>query len=117
VGKVRPSNDTYAIDRIGIYYDIPPTDLIYEENKFMNSYNLGDLVAIVVKPAPLFHNYEKPDNYTLIEAKSWNDDNNSIDIRFDLSPVMSRQGVYTVVPYLKDDNLNSFPAGSYSIFS
>jgi len=39
-----------------------------------------------------------------------------MDIRFDLSSVMLRQGVYTVVTFLNDNKQNSFPAGSYSIF-
>lgn len=116
VGRIEPSNSTYTIDRIGIYYDPLPTSLFWEENKSLNSYNLGDLVAIVAKPAPLFHLYEKPGNYKLIEAKRWYSDNKVMDIRFDLSSVMSRQGVYTVVTFLKDNRLNSFPAGSYSIF-
>jgi hypothetical protein len=116
VGRIEPYNGTYTIDRIGIYYDPLPTSLLWQENKSVNSYHLGDLVAIVAKPAPLFHLYEKPANYTLIEAKSWYNDNKVIDIRFDLSSVISGQGVYTVVTYLKDNKLNSFPAGSYSIF-
>jgi hypothetical protein len=116
VGRIEPSNGTYAIDRIGIYYDPLPTKLYWEENNFLNSYNLGGLVAIVAKPTALFQLYEKPANYKLIEAKSWYNDNNVMDIRFDLSSVMSRPGVYTVVTYLKDNKLNSFPAGTYSIF-
>ena len=144
VGRIEASNNTYTIDRIGIYYDPLPTRLFWEENKSVNSYSLGDLVAIVAKPALLFHLYEKPGNYKIIEAKRWYNDNNVmdirfdlyeepanykiieakrwytdnkvLDIRFDLSSVMSRHGVYTVVTYLKDNKLNSFPAGSYSIF-
>jgi Cysteine-rich secretory protein family len=116
VGRIEPFNSTYTIDRIGIYYDPLPNRLSLEENKSVNSYNLGDLVAIVAKPAPLFEVYEKPANYALLEAKSWYNNNKMMDIRFDLSSVMSRQGVYTVVTYLKDNKLNSFPAGSYSIF-
>jgi hypothetical protein len=116
VGKIAPSNSTYTIDRIGIYYDPLPTRLFWEDNKSANSYNLGDLVAIVAKPAPLFELYEKPANYELVEAKRWYNDNKVLDIRFDLSSVMSRPGVYTVVTYLKDNKLDSFPAGTYSMF-
>lgn len=116
VGRIEASNNTYTIDRIGIYYDPLPTRLFWEENKSVNSYSLGDLVAIVAKPALLFHLYEKPGNYKIIEAKRWYNDNNVMDIRFDLSSVMLRQGVYTVVTFLNDNKQNSFPAGSYSIF-
>ena len=73
-------------------------------------------MAIVAKPTPLFQLYDKPANYKLIEAKSWYNDNKVMDIRFDLSSILSRPGVYTVVTYLKDNKLNSFPAGTYSIF-
>ena len=117
VGRVEPpSNNIYSIDTIAIYYDPTPTPLLYEQNKNSKSYSLGNLSALVVKPAPLFYQYQKPANYKLIEANTWHDDNQTVEIRFDLSSLISKRGVYTIVTYLKDPKTDRFPAMSYSVF-
>ena len=108
--------DEYELDNIGIYYDNSPNELMYEQNKDKTSYNHGKLVAQVVKPPPLFSQYNRPSNYTLIEANKWMQDGKSLDIVFDISPVVKTDGVYTVVAYLKDSNSFKIPVTSYSIF-
>jgi uncharacterized protein YkwD len=106
----------YSLDTIGVYYDENPTRLVYEQNKDKDSYKLGKLVALVVKPAPLFSHYTQPANYVLIQAAKWVQNGQTIDVKFDLSPAIKTHGVYTVVTYLKDNENDRFPATSYSVF-
>jgi hypothetical protein len=114
LGKIL--KDEYEIDSIGIYYDNTPSELLYEQNKDKTSYELGKAVAQVVRPPPVFSQYNQPTNYTLIEANKWIQDGKSIDIHFDISPVVKTDGVYTVVAYLKDVRGGKIPVTSYSIF-
>jgi uncharacterized protein YkwD len=114
-GKILAKN--YSLDTIAVYYDETPTHLIYEQNKDKNSYGLGKLIASVVKPPPLFSHYTQPTNYILIQAAKWSQNGQSIDVRFDLAPVIKIHGVYTVVTYLKDNENNRFPVTSYSVFA
>jgi hypothetical protein len=114
-GKMRFTN--YSIDSVGVYYDVIPTQLVYDENKDKSSYKLGKLIASIVKPPPPFSKYEQPANYTLIQTEKWSEDSRSIDIRFDLSPVVQAKGVYTIVAYLRDNWNNKFPVMSYSVFA
>ena len=72
------------------------------------------LSGLVVKPAPLFYQYQKPANYKLIEASTWHDDNQTTEIRFDLSSVILKHGVYTIVTYLKDYKNDRFATPAYS---
>lgn len=106
----------YEIEGIGVYYDNSPTEKVYEQNKHNDTYKLGILSASVIKPAPLFSEYKEPSNYTLIQAEKWSQQNGSVDIRFDISPVTKTTGVYTIVTYLKDKNNNSFPVTAHSTF-
>jgi hypothetical protein len=47
----------------------------------------------------IFH-YKQPSNYTLIQADKWSQNNQSVDVGFDLSSVVKNKGVYTIVVYL-----------------
>lgn len=76
---------------------------------------MGTLLASVVKPLPLFFNYKKPSNYTLIVADKWFQNTQSVNITFDLSSVLKGTGVYTILAYYKD-GANRFPVTTYSIF-
>jgi hypothetical protein len=113
----RMSTVNYELDSIGVFYDKTPDESFYRQNKNIGSYSLGKLTALVVKPHPVFSDYKPPSNYTLIEANKWIQDGRSLDIIFDLSPVMKTAGVYTIVAYLKDKEDIKFPALSYSIFA
>lgn len=114
LGNLLPGD--YELDRIGIYYDKTPNKSFYEQHKADGSFSLGNLSALVVKPLHPFLDYKPSSNYTLIEASKWIQDGRSLDIVFDLSPVMKSPGVYTIVTYLKDSNEVIFPVTSYSIF-
>jgi hypothetical protein len=104
------------LDNIGVFYDEIPTPLVYKQHKYGMSYTLGKFIATIVKPPPLFSYYEQPSDYTLIQAYKWSADGQSFDVRFDFSPILKMEGIYTIVLYLEDDNKNLFPATSYSIF-
>jgi len=113
ISGIKQKNGT--LDNIGVYFDALPNHLTYEENREKNSYALGTLLASVVKPLPLFFNYKKPSNYTLIVADKWFQNTQSVNITFDLSSVLKGMGVYTIVTYYKD-GVSRFPATTYSIF-
>ena len=60
VGRIEhPTNKTYIIDTIAIYYDPIPSASFCEQNKNAKSSSLGNLLGLVVKPAPLFYQYQK----------------------------------------------------------
>jgi hypothetical protein len=104
-----------TLDHIGVWYDEMPTTAIYEQNKRMLSYSGGDQVAVVTKPLPFGYYYEKPDGYDLIVADKWTTQDNAVDIRFDLSSAVKKDGVYTLSAVI-DDRTETFEATSYSIF-
>ena len=56
-------------------------------------------------------------NYSPVPADKWHVDSRLIDIKFDISPILKKEGVYTIVLYLEDEQKNLFPVTSYSIFA
>ncbi|MGI0026616.1 MAG: CAP domain-containing protein [Nitrosopumilaceae archaeon] len=106
---------TGAIEQIGIYYDELPNSVIYEQNKHRTSYSLGDQIGVVVKPPLPNEYYQQPIGYSLIVANQWVNQSGSNNISFNMSPIMNKQGVYTIV-VLIDDNGDRFPVTTYSIF-
>jgi hypothetical protein len=111
------SKNNSTLDSIGVYYDDIPSHTVYEENKDNDSYELGEFIASVVKPPPLLFHYKQPSNYTLLEADKWSQDNQSLDVSFDLSSILKKKGVYTIVVYFTNNDKNEFfPVASYSLF-
>jgi uncharacterized protein YkwD len=131
-GKVLGS--TNGIGSIYVYYDKSPTFLSYNQHKNDNFYDMGKLIADIVKQLPhhLDQHYKKSSsNYTLIQATKWfiptpsreigrgessQQQQGSIDIQFSISSLLKSEGVYTIVVYLKQNNYDTIPATSYSIF-
>ena len=135
-GKVLGNNN--SIDSIYVYYDKKPTFLIYNQHKNDTLYDMGKLVADIVKQLPHHlnrHYKQSSSNYTLIQAtKSWistpstlqggergraensQQQQQSIDIQFNISSLLKSEGVYTIVVYLRHNNYDTFPVTSYSIF-
>ncbi len=103
------------LHNIAVYYDELPTAQVYEDNKDRLAYNAGEFVASVFEPLPFGMEYQQPSDYEVIEAKSWMD-GRSVDARFDLDPVMMRDGVYTVYATFEDSDGSQFTATSHSIF-
>lgn len=104
-----------TIKQIGIYYDELPSHDIYEQNKNARSYQLGDTVAEVLKPLPPNQYYEGISAHPRIIAEQWKDDSLGTSIVFDMSQIETKKGVYTIVIWI-DDNGDTFPVTSYSIF-
>jgi hypothetical protein len=116
------------IDGIDIYYDKTPTPSVYEQHKNDKSYGPGKAVASVFNPLNfnlwvvyirqhIYSSIGIPPNITLIPADKWSvDDDQTIDIRFDLSSILKKDGVYNIVTFREDEQKNQFPVTSYSVF-
>jgi len=102
------------IDYIEIDYDSLPTHAIYEQNSHATSYTLGTPLAIVDKPLPFGQYYQQVPGYTMVTAKQWTEQGNSVAISFDASQIITKPGVYDVLVWL-DSNGQAFPATYYSI--
>ena len=139
-----PSNLSSDITLYGldIYYDELPTYIQYEKHKDDRLYELGKLVGFVFSPVDLNEWFEYVRNqiysamgislstYSPVPADKWHVDSrlidinhskkgiiNNIDIRFDIAPLLKKEGVYTIVLYFQDDQKNLFPVTNYSIFT
>lgn len=103
------------LEQVNIYYDEMPDGETYEQNKQLLSYSAGELVAVVVKPLPLGYYYETPEDYSLIEANRWGEDDDSVNITFNLAEAVNDDGVYTLFAVARDGE-ETFDVTSYSIF-
>jgi uncharacterized protein YkwD len=130
-GKVLGNNN--RIVSIYVYYDERPTFFIYNQHKNDNIYDMGKLIAEIVKQSPQLNQHNKQSsNYTLIRATKWwistpstgetgkkessQEQQQSIDIQFNISSLLKREGVYSIVVYLTHNSDDPFPVTSYSIF-
>jgi hypothetical protein len=98
---------------------------------------MGKLVGDIVQQLPHHLNqYHKRSNYTIIQATKWwisytpstlqgeergrgesiLQQQQSIDIQFNISSLLKSEGAYTIVVYLRHNNNDTFPVTSYSIF-
>ena len=107
-----PKGNLYGIE---IYYDVLPTSKVYFENRDATSYGNGDFIAAVVKPLPENQYYEQSSDYTLIVANKWIASDGAVDVGFDISPLMTKRGVYTIIVTIDVDG-ETFPAASYPVF-
>jgi uncharacterized protein YkwD len=125
-GRLLPEKNN-NIDGIDIYYDKTPTPSVYEQHKNDKSYGPGKVVASVFNPLDfnlwvvyireyIYSSIGIPQNITLIHADKWSIDGQTIDIRFDLSPILKNDGVYNIVTFREDEQKNQFPVTSYSVF-
>jgi uncharacterized protein YkwD len=116
VGNFLSDSQKYEINSIGVYYDENPSKLNFSDEVSSKSYGLGRLVGLVVKPPQLFTKYQKSENYTLIIASIWKQNDTSFEVRYDLPTDLLKSGVYTFIVYIGDSKKNIFPALSYSVF-
>ncbi|MEO9294433.1 MAG: CAP domain-containing protein [Nitrososphaera sp.] len=116
VSIVGPVPDGSKLDHVVVYYDEIPTPAAYEANKKMISYSAGELVASAFEPLPIGMRYQQPDGYEVIEADSWIGEKGQLDVGFDLSPAINRDGVYTIYAMFKDEEGRQFDGTSYSAF-
>lgn len=102
---------------IRVYYDEIPTIDVYNKFRDENGYSYGDFIAAIVEPAGIGYYYKQPSDYTLIEAKQWKIEGESFDLEFNLRSLMSdKDGVYTLVILLEDEEYDVFEATSHSFF-
>jgi len=121
---------------ITIYYDPAPTNIQYEKHKYDNSYDEGSFVACVLQESASiycsgFACIDSGDNSEVtcrqvltIPADNWYYNSmpnyDTFTIRADLSPILVKEGVYTVViseePRGADEQAPSWEAASFSIF-
>jgi len=103
------------LDYVGIYYDEMPTREGYEQNKQLMSYTTGELVAMAVKPLPPGYYYKSLQGYNLIEADRWDEEGDTVNVRFDLADAVDKDGTYTLFAVVKDGE-DTFDVTSYSVF-
>lgn len=102
------------LNGIEIYYDPLPTSSLYELHKDDTSYGMGNEVAYVQSP-PQGNSFYPPGTDTFEVANNWTQQGNNVDVSFDLSPFVTKAGVYTISVFLQDASGDSFPVTSYSI--
>lgn len=102
-----------SIQNIGVYYDPLPTPQTYQEHKNDGFYEMGSQLAII-QPPPQAGEYYAPSNETFEVADKWMQQGNYVSVSFDLSPLVTTPGVYTVIVFL-EDSAGPFPVTSYSI--
>ncbi len=103
-----------ALYAIGVFYDPLPTNALYEQHKNDGFYDQGNQLVIVESP-PQGNYYIPPSNNTFEVANNWGQQGNIVDVSFDISPFVTKAGVYTVYVMLQDNNGDQFPVTSYSI--
>jgi uncharacterized protein YkwD len=103
------------LDHIAIYYDEIPSRTVYEHNKDLLSYSVGELVAVVVKPLPPGYYYQSLQGYNLIEADRWAVQSDTVNVMFDLADAVDKDGAYTLFALVKDGE-EMFDVTSYSVF-
>lgn len=116
VSIVGPLPGGSKLDHVVVYYDEMPSPAAYEANKKMISYSAGDMVAAVFEPLPAGMHYQQPGGYKVIEADSWVNQKSQLDVGFDLSPAIKRDGVYTIYATFKDADGKQYDGTSYSAF-
>jgi hypothetical protein len=99
---------------IGIFYDLLPTKQIYEQHKNDGFYTLGNEELATVLPQPPKNAYYLPSNETFEVSDKLVQTGNHIDTSFDISPFVTKGGVYTIVAFLQNGT-EQFPITSYSI--
>jgi hypothetical protein len=99
----------YSLSSITIHYDETPTTEVYNRDKDLNSYSLGDSIAGVTTSGRYYT------DMVTIAADRWSVGDDDFDIAFNISPLTTKAGVYTIVVFL-DHGSDIFPAMTHSIF-
>jgi uncharacterized protein YkwD len=102
-------DEGYSLASVIIYYDETPTVDVYNRDRDLESYGMGDAIAGLAEPGWYY------DDILTIPADRWSIVNDKFDITFNISSLPDKSGVYTIVVFLSD-NAESFPGLSYSIW-
>ena len=82
--KMLDPKKNLQLSHISFYFDNPPNQGEYEENKNKLNYSMGNLGLIVSKPLEFYEQYVQPESYHIIEAENWDIHNDSLNILFKL---------------------------------
>lgn len=104
---------TVPVEDVNVFYDPLPSQALYQEHKNDKFYDMGDLIAIV-QPPPENGTYYIPNNRTSEIADTWIQQGNQFELSFDISPFVTKAGVYTA-EVVSNDSVNLFPLTTYSI--
>jgi uncharacterized protein YkwD len=99
---------------VDIFYDPLPSIDIYQQHKNDGNYTQGDHL-VTVQPPPQAASYYPPTTNTFEVADKWIQQGSNVNVSFDISPFVTRSGVYTIYVTLQDNNGDQFPVTSYSI--
>jgi len=102
-----------SLSGININFDPPPSSSLYQQHKDDKSYQIGDFIASINKPLEGGGYYEPSEN-TFEIADNWTEEGNFVDISFDISPFVTKAGVYTVSLFLSN-NGEDFSITSHSL--
>jgi uncharacterized protein YkwD len=110
--------NSLSLANVQVYFDSLPTPDVYSEHKDDKFYGLGELVGLVVEPAPPGTAYKQPANFTLVEAQNWQVEDSTFDITFSLQRLYDTygNGVYTIILLAKDSEDDSFVTSETSVF-
>lgn len=104
---------TGTLDNVEIFYDPLPSTLLYEIHKNDNFYKMGDRLGII-QPPPSEGTYYVPSNQTYELSNNWTELGNHISVSFNISPFVTKPGVYTAVAVVNDSR-DLFEATTFSI--
>ncbi len=128
--KLLDPKKNLQLSHISFYFDNPPNQREYEDNKNKLNYSMGNLGLIVSKPLEFYKQYVQPESYHIIEAENWDIHNDSVNVSFKLpadlelndrivTMVMyaNNKTEYPSIPDTDDGNLQRerIPLASYSI--
>lgn len=99
--KIKGTLSEGKLYNISVYYDPLPTAGVYQTYKNEKSYGFGRQVAVIEPPLPPNSYYEKPRDYELIIAKSMVQNENTIDVEFDMSGIVAEPGIYILTVWLQ----------------
>jgi hypothetical protein len=107
--KLLDPKKNLQLSHISFYFDNPPNQREYEDNKNKLNYSIGNLGLIVSKPLEFYEQYVQPESYHIIEAENWDIHNDSVNVSFKLPADLElNDRIVTMVMYA--NNMTEYPS-------
>ena len=107
--KLLDPKKNLQLSHISFYFDNPPNQREYEDNKNKLNYSMGNLGLIVSKPLEFYEQYVQPESYHIIEAENWDIHNDSLNVSFKLPDDLElNDRIVTIVMYA--NNKTEYPS-------
>jgi hypothetical protein len=107
--KLLDAKKNLQLSHISFYFDKPPNQREYEDNKNKLNYSMGNLGLIVSKPLEFYEQYVQPESYHIIEAENWDIHNDSVNVSFKLPADLElNDRIVTMVMYA--NNMTEYPS-------